>query len=89
MTEADNNTPDHVKPSNDECAKFQAAMPDRIGAGEDLTHDPHLVSCERCSALLSELEYIAEMARLLAAEESDPSDAVWNKIVSAMKQEQS
>ena len=51
--------------SDAECAEFQASMPERIGAGEDLQTDPHMLTCERCRSLVRELEYIAEAARLL------------------------
>jgi hypothetical protein len=65
---------------NDECAEFQASLADRIGAGEDLKTHPHLLTCDRCSALLRDLEAIAEAARQLMPVEEEPSDEVWSQL---------
>jgi hypothetical protein len=70
------------------CADFQSRLADMIGAGEDLSHHPHIVSCELCRALLADLETIAEAARqLLPAVE--PPDLVWQQIESAIKDKES
>jgi hypothetical protein len=71
--------------SDAECAEFQASMPERIGAGEDLQLDPHLLTCERCSSLVRELEYIAEAARLLIPIEEEPRDELWTNIQLAIE----
>ena len=69
-----------------ECARFQASMPERIGAGEDLQDDPHMLTCERCSSLVRELEYIAEAARkLFPAEEEEPREELWTNIQLAIE----
>jgi hypothetical protein len=68
-----------------ECAKFQSSMPRRIGAGEDLQADPHMLACERCSSLVRELEYIAEAARQLIPIEEEPPDELWASIQMAIE----
>jgi hypothetical protein len=71
--------------SDAECAEFQALMPERIGAGEDLQTDPHMLTCERCGSLVRELEYIAEAARQLMPIEEEPRDELWNNIQLAIE----
>jgi hypothetical protein len=63
-----------------ECAEFQAQMPERIGAGEDLQSYSHMLTCERCRSLVRDLEYIAEAARELMPIEEEPREDLWNKI---------
>ena len=76
----------HAKPMNDaECAEFQSGMADRIGAGEDLQLDPHMATCERCHALVQELEMIAEVAKQLMPVEQDPRDDLWPQIQLAIE----
>ncbi len=73
-------------PASMSCAEFQEQLPEffasqnnEIPEGSPL-HD-HLRTCENCSALVNDLHYIAEQARLLLqTEEEEPSDAVWRKI---------
>ena len=67
-----------------ECAQFQALMADRIGAGEDLKTYSHMLTCERCRALVGDLEAIAAAARLLMPVEIDPRDDLWIKIKDAI-----
>jgi hypothetical protein len=71
--------------ANNECATFQSSMPRRIGAGEDLQTDPHMLTCERCSSLVRELEYIAEAARQLIPIEEEPRDELWTNIQMAIE----
>lgn len=71
--------------SDAECVKFQASMPERIGAGEDLQTDPHMLTCERCRSLVRELEYIAEAARQLIPIEEEPRDELWANIRMAIE----
>ena len=56
MTEPEGNNHDRAGIARDradaECAEFQASMPVRIGAGEDLQTDPHMLTCERCRSLV-------------------------------------
>jgi hypothetical protein len=73
-------------PNKVTCAEFQAELPGRIGAGEDVAHHPHVESCELCRALLSDLETIAAAARELFPI-VEPPDEVWENIESALKHE--
>ncbi len=67
--------------ADQECAEFQALMPKRIEAGEDLQTFPHMLTCERCRALVRDLEYIAEAARqLIHVEEAEPRDELWERL---------
>jgi hypothetical protein len=68
-----------------ECAEFQALMPERIGAGEDLQTYSHMLTCERCRSLVRDLEYIAEAARELMPIEEEPREDLWNKIRMAIE----
>lgn len=72
--------------SNDECAVFQASMAELIGDGEDLHEHPHLAACERCRALVSELQAIADAARGLFPPDEEPDEELWNKIESKLGQ---
>lgn len=71
-----------------ECADFQSHLAELIGAGEDLSHHPHIVSCDLCRAFLAELEAIAQAARQLFPD-VEPPDEVWDHIESAIKDEES
>lgn len=75
----------HHRPSA-ECAGFQARLPELFESGDSLEGDPHLASCETCSALVEDLRYIAQQAKLLLPLR-DPSPAVWDHIQSALKRE--
>ena len=72
--------------NNMTCEEFQAQMAEMIGTGEDASMHPHVQSCELCRALLRDLETIAEAARQLFPVE-DPPDTLWEKLESAIKQE--
>jgi hypothetical protein len=72
-----------------ECAAFQASMAERIGDGEDLQANPHMATCERCTALVRELEAIAEAARQLMPIDAEPDDDLWSKIESRLGLEES
>ena len=74
--------------TNDDCAVFQDQLPSLFESGGDLTAQPHLKTCENCSALVRDLEYIAQQAKLLLPIH-DPSPAVWDNIQSALKKEPS
>jgi len=67
------------------CAEFQEQLPDLFANSNGNTDDPalkgHLDTCENCSNLVRDLQYIAEQARMLlepAIEE--PSDDVWSSL---------
>ncbi len=89
MTEPQNNHRESAEVSRDivdaDCARFQASMPERIGAGEDLQADPNMLTCERCRSLVRELEYIAEVARQLMPAEEEPRDELWTNIQLAIE----
>jgi len=71
-------------PRNMSCEEFQAQMPELIGSGKDASAHPHLQSCERCRALLADLQTIADAARELFPS-VEPPDEVWTNIESALK----
>ena len=68
------------------CAQFHAQLPDLIGSGENAANHSHVQSCELCSALLADLETIAEAARQLFPA-VEPPDELWEHIDSAIKNE--
>ncbi len=71
-------------PQDQECVEFQSLMAERIGAGEDLSTYDHMKTCQRCPALLRDLEYMAESIRTAFKDqepELDPGDSVWDNIV--------
>jgi hypothetical protein len=69
-----------------DCAEFQEQLPHLFETGEDLSTQEHLKTCENCSALVRDLEYIAQQAKLLLPIH-DPSPAVWENIQTALKKE--
>jgi len=71
-----------------ECEVFQSRLAEMIGAGEDLSLHPHILSCELCRALLADLTTIAEAARQLFPA-VEPPDEVWQHIESAIKSKES
>ncbi len=75
-----------VNAAQDACADFQSLMPERIGAGEDLGEYAHLQSCDRCRALVRDLQYIAEAAAELMRVEEEPRDELWFQIQWAIEQ---
>jgi len=85
MTEPNNIPKNGAVPSDAECAAFQAQMPERIAAGENLEDNPHMLICERCRSLVHELEYIAEAARQLIPVEQEPREDLWNQIQLAIE----
>ena len=85
MSETDNQKPSELLDSNDDCVRFQEEMPERIAAGEDLQEHPHMLTCERCRALVRDLEDIAEFARSLMPIEEEPRDELWTQIQLAIE----
>jgi hypothetical protein len=65
------------------CAEFQEQLPELFESGVDLKEQEHLKTCEQCSALVDDLEYIAQQAKLLLPIH-DPSPAVWENIQSSL-----
>jgi hypothetical protein len=70
------------------CADFQERLPELFEAKADLSADEHLKTCENCAALVRDLEYIAQQAKLLLPIH-DPSPGVWDNIRAAIRNEQS
>lgn len=71
------------------CAEFQEQLPDLFASGGNgVPEDPdlveHLKTCENCSALVRDLQYIADQASLLLQPTLEPSDNVWKKIQEGM-----
>jgi|HubBroStandDraft_1064217.scaffolds.fasta_scaffold1863459_1 hypothetical protein len=72
---------------NMSCEEFQSKLPELIGSGKIDAGHPHLKDCELCQALLADLETIAEAARQLFPIE-DPPPKLWEKIETALKNEE-
>jgi hypothetical protein len=68
-----------------ECVAFQASMPERIGAGQDIQADPHMLTCDRCRSLVRDLEFIADAARRLIPVEEEPREELWAQIEMAIE----
>jgi len=68
------------------CAEFQKLLPDIMESGGKAEEEAHLKSCAVCSALVQDLEQIAESARLLLPMQ-DPSPRVWAGIREALERE--
>lgn len=73
-------------PKNMTCQEFQAQLADLIGSGTDVSKHPHLQTCDTCSALLAELQTIADAARQLFPIEQ-PKEDLWERIELAIKKE--
>jgi hypothetical protein len=65
------------------CEEFQDQLPGLFESGAPLKEQEHLKTCEQCSALVSDLEYIAQQAKLLLPIH-DPSPAVWDNIQTSL-----
>lgn len=70
-----------------DCAEFQDRLPELFESGKDLSREEHLKSCENCAALVRDLEYIAQQAKLLLPLH-DPSPSVWNNIQTAIQRDE-
>ena len=68
------------------CSEFHEQLPLLMETGAPIEEHPHLRSCENCSALVRDLKYIAEQAKLLLPLH-DPSPRVWNNIQQTLEQE--
>ena len=69
------------------CADFQERLPELFETQADLSADEHLKTCENCAALVRDLEYIAQQAKLLLPIH-DPSPGVWENIRTAIRDEE-
>jgi hypothetical protein len=74
--------------SEQPCADFQEQLPELFEAGANLAQQDHLKTCEQCSALVRDLEYIAQQAKLLLPIH-DPSPAVWENIQTSLSSDKS
>ena len=72
--------------SEQPCADFQEQLPELFESGANLNEQEHLKTCEQCSALVRDLEYIAQQAKLLLPIH-DPSPAVWENIQTTLSSE--
>jgi hypothetical protein len=68
------------------CADFQKALPYIIDTGGDPDHKDHLSTCSACAELVSDLQYIADQAKLLVPM-IEPSPRVWEEIQDSLKSE--
>ena len=67
------------------CAEFHELLPTLIDSGEVDQH-PHLTECDNCRALVRDLRYIAEQAKLLLPMR-DPGPQVWDNIERSLEKE--
>ncbi len=67
------------------CEDFQGQMPELMGSG--IHQHEHWKTCERCTALLEELEYIARIAGDLMLPVYEPGDGVWKRITDSLQQD--
>jgi hypothetical protein len=68
------------------CAEFQRALPYIADGGGSQEEEQHLVACEVCIALVADLRYISECAKLLVPME-DPNPRVWRAIQHSLMRE--
>ncbi len=70
-----------------ECEEFQRQLPELFDSDQDLLANSHVETCENCSSLVRDLEYIAAQAKLLLPIH-DPSPAVWENIHNELTRQQ-
>jgi hypothetical protein len=68
------------------CAEFQKVLPYIIDTGGNPEQQEHLRECSACSELVSDLQYIADQAKLLVPM-IEPSPRVWKEIQTSLKDE--
>jgi hypothetical protein len=68
------------------CEQFQQVLPQIIESGGSAEEEAHLLSCQACSALVRDLKYIAEQAKLLLPMHN-PSPRVWSNIQESLQRE--
>ena len=68
------------------CHEFQDALPQIIEGGGNAEQEAHLKSCQACSDLVRDLQYIAEQAKLLLPMR-DPNPRVWQGIEESLQRE--
>jgi hypothetical protein len=78
------NTGDYKPATN--CTEFHEQLPYLMDSNRDVEQEPHLMTCDNCRALVTDLRYIADQAKLLLPMH-DPSPRVWNSIQSTLEKE--
>ncbi len=68
------------------CKEFQEVLPHIIESGGDPEQESHLRTCDSCAALVRDLKYIAEQAKLLLPM-YDPNPRVWKNIEQSLQRE--
>lgn len=68
------------------CTEFQEVLPHIIESGGNAQQEAHLQSCDSCAALVRDLKYIAEQAKLLLPM-YDPNPRVWKNIEESLQRE--
>ena len=68
------------------CQQFQEVLPYIIESGGKPEEEKHLETCPSCSALVEDLRYIAEQAKLLLPMH-DPNPRVWQNIEQSLHRE--
>ncbi|HKD79852.1 MAG TPA: hypothetical protein VKH81_09175 [Candidatus Angelobacter sp.] len=68
------------------CQQFQEVLPYIIESGGKPEEETHLETCASCSALVEDLRYIAEQAKLLLPMH-DPNPRVWTSIEQSLHRE--
>jgi len=68
------------------CQQFQEVLPYIIESGGGAEDEAHLQTCPSCAALVQDLRYIAEQAKLLLPMH-DPNPRVWNNIEQSLQRE--
>ena len=68
------------------CQEFQEVLPHIIESGGDAAQEGHLRGCESCTALVRDLKYIADQAKLLLPM-YDPNPRVWKNIEQSLQRE--
>ncbi|HXZ33975.1 MAG TPA: anti-sigma factor [Terriglobales bacterium] len=66
------------------CDEFERVLPELEG-GHNSEQEEHLRTCSSCSSLVSDLNAIAQTARLL--DDYEPSQQVWHSIEAALRRE--
>ncbi|MGC2696548.1 MAG: hypothetical protein WA738_12235 [Candidatus Angelobacter sp.] len=68
------------------CQQFQEVLPYIIESGGKAEEEIHLQTCDSCAALVRDLRYIADQAKLLLPMH-DPNPRVWNNIEQSLQRE--
>jgi len=67
------------------CNEFERVLP-QLEGGHNREQEAHLKTCPACSELVSDLDAIAQQARLLE-DNHEPSERVWNSLEKALQRE--